>query len=223
MNLIEYADRDALMLGLANKIAGELRAALNHNDRATFCVPGGSTPGPVFETLSAVHLDWSRVDVMLNDERWVDETSPRSNTALLKRTLLKDQAAAARMVPLYTDRPTPEEGLPLLLKGVKDALPIDVLLLGMGTDMHTASLFPGADQLDLALSDEAPELLAMRAPGAPEARITLSAQALKSAIATHLLITGDEKRAALETARGASAQDAPVSLFLPEASVHWAA
>ncbi|WP_439103463.1 6-phosphogluconolactonase [Celeribacter marinus] len=222
MNIVEYPDREALLLDLANTIAGELRAALESNDRASLCVPGGTTPGPVFDTLSGVTLDWDRVDVLLNDERWVPESSDRSNTTLLKQRLLVDKAAAATLVPLYADTPTPEEGLDGLMAAIEATLPLDVLVLGMGADMHTASLFPGADQLELALSDAAPTLLAMRAPNAPEPRITLSAKALKSAMATHILMTGDEKRTALERAATLSPIDAPVSVFLAQATVHWA-
>lgn len=88
--------------------------------------------------------------------------------------------------------------------------------------MHTASLFPGADQLELGLSEDAPTLLAMRAPGAGEPRITLSAKALKTAISTYILITGAEKRAALERAETLSEIEAPVRAFLADATVHWA-
>ncbi|MBW6417145.1 6-phosphogluconolactonase [Celeribacter sp. PS-C1] len=222
MNFLEYPDRDVMLLDLANKIAGELRMALEAQERVSFCVPGGTTPGPVFDTLSAVSLDWDRVDVLLNDERWVPENSERSNTALLKRRLLVGKAADAHLVPLYRDVPTPEEGLEALMPAIEAALPLNVLLLGMGADMHTASLFPGADQLELGLSDAAPTLLAMRAPGAPEPRITLSAKALKSAISTHILITGAEKRAALERAQSLDEMEAPVRAVLSQATVHWA-
>ncbi|SLN41910.1 6-phosphogluconolactonase [Aquimixticola soesokkakensis] len=223
MKFVEYSDRDALMLGLADKIAGELRMALASKDRASLSVPGGTTPGPVFDSLSAVSLDWARMDVLLNDERWVPETSERSNTALLKRRLFVDKAAAAVMIPLYGDAPRPEEKLADLAQAVDAILPLDVLLLGMGADMHTASIFPGADLLSEALAEDAPTLLPMRAPGAPEPRITLSARALKSAINIHILITGAEKRAALERARGLDPMEAPVAAILPHATVHWAA
>jgi 6-phosphogluconolactonase len=222
MNFIEYPDREVMFLDLANKIAGQLRTALDTEGRASFCVPGGTTPGPVFDTLSAVSLDWERIDVLLNDERWVPESSERSNTALLKRRLLTGKAANAHLVPLYRDVPTPEEGLADLMPAIEATLPLNVLLLGMGTDMHTASLFPGADQLELGLSDAAPTLLAMRAPGAPEPRITLSAKALKTAISTHILIMGPEKREALERAQKLDEMQAPVSAFLSQATVHWA-
>jgi 6-phosphogluconolactonase len=222
MKFIEYTDRDALMLDLADIIAGELATALEHSDRASLCVPGGTTPGPIFDTLSGVNLAWDRVDVLLNDERWVPENSERSNTALLKRRLVTGAAAGANLIPLHADVATPEEGLDGLMPAVEAALPLNVLVLGMGTDMHTASLFPGADQLELGLSDAAPTLLAMRAPGAPEPRITLSAKALKSAVSTHILITGPDKRAALEYAQKSTPLEAPIAAFLQDAQVHWA-
>ena len=81
MNLIDYPDRELMMLALADKVASQLRRALEVEERVTLCVPGGTTPGPVFDILSGLDLDWARVWVLLNDERWVDETSPRSNTA----------------------------------------------------------------------------------------------------------------------------------------------
>jgi 6-phosphogluconolactonase len=223
MKLIEYPDRELMMIDLANQIAHELSAALHHQDRVSLSVPGGTTPGPIFDTLSAVDLDWSRVDVVLNDERWVPENSERSNTRLLKARLFQGFAAKATLLPLYAAAETPEERLDELAAGLEKALPLSVLLLGMGADMHTASLFPGADNLDLALSNDAPVLVAMRAPGAAEPRITLSAPVLKSAVSVHIVITGDEKRQALEVARHLTPAEAPVASVLGSATVHWSA
>lgn len=222
MELLEYPDRDMLYMRVADRLSAELMETLLTHDRASFCVPGGSTPGPVFDILSAVDLEWDRVDVLLNDERWVPESSPRSNTALLRRRLLTGRAADARLVPLYADASEPEGALDALAGGVAAVLPISVLLLGMGTDLHTASLFPGADRLAEALAPDAPPLMAMRAPGAPEPRITLTAPALKSALKTHVLIVGDEKREALEKARKLGVEDAPITAVLTDATVHWA-
>lgn len=222
MDLIEYADRDLLMMGLADRIASELRAAVRMDDRANLSVPGGTTPGPVFDLLSAQDLGWDKVAVILNDERWVPEDSPRSNTRLLRDRLLTGPAAAATLVPLRADTPAPEDALDALAEGVRAHLPITVLLLGMGADMHTASLFPGADNLTAALSDDAPPLMAMRAEAAGEPRITLTAPVLKAAMHTHVLITGAEKREALERAAHLPPQEAPVRAVLGQASVHWA-
>ena len=222
MNLVEYPDRDMMMIALAGKIAGQLGEALRQNGRASLCVPGGSTPGPVFDMLSAVDLDWANISVFLNDERWVSEDHPRSNTRLLRQRLLTGNAAAATLVPMHLETDTPEEALDRLTEGLTPHLPISVLILGMGSDMHTASLFPGADRLEEALSDDAPILLPMRAEGAGEPRVTLTAPVLCDAMHSHILITGPEKRAAVERAEGRPAAEAPVSLFLGNATVHWA-
>ncbi|MAM60338.1 6-phosphogluconolactonase [Maritimibacter sp. UBA3975] len=221
--LKEYPDRELMMMDLADLIATELRGTLRHEDRASLAVPGGTTPGPIFDTLSALHLDWDRVDVMLTDERWVPEDSDRSNTRLLKNRLFRDAAQAARLVPLYGGTDTPEESLDALSAGVEAALPLSVVLLGMGADMHTASLFPGADRLEEALSPRAPALLPMRAEGAPEPRITLTARVLNGAMSKHIVITGDAKREALEkAAKTRDSMEAPVKAVLKGAVVHWA-
>ena len=222
MKLEVYPDREMLMLGLANTIAGQLADFLRRDGKATLSVPGGTTPGPIFDTLSGVDLDWANVAVVLNDERWVPESSDRSNTRLLRQRLIRGRAALARLVPLYLPAERPEDVLEALEDGLRPVLPISVLLLGMGTDMHTASLFPGADRLDEALSATAPLLLPMRAEAAGEPRITLTAPVLRGAFHTHILITGPEKRAALERAQTLPPHEAPVRAVLDNATVHWA-
>lgn len=222
MNLVAYPDREMLMVALADTIASQLRETLAREGRAVLSVPGGTTPGPVFDILSGVALDWENVSVLLNDERWVPEDSQRSNTRLVRERLLRDRAAAARLVPLYAPAPRPEDRLDELAAGVAAVLPITVLLLGMGADMHTASLFRGADRLAEALAPDAPVLMALRAEAAGEPRITLTAPALRSAMHCHILITGDEKRAALDRAAQLSEAEAPVRIVLNTATIHWA-
>ncbi|MCE0506491.1 MULTISPECIES: 6-phosphogluconolactonase [unclassified Roseivivax] len=220
--LEEYADREMLAINLANKLAGELRGALARAERVAFAVPGGTTPGPVFDDLCSVDLDWDRVDVMLTDERWVPEESERSNTRLLRQRLLVEKAAAARLLPMYMPCQTPEDRLDEIAQIIAPELPLSVVLLGMGSDMHTASLFPGADRLEQALDRRAPILMPMRAAGAPEPRVTLTAPVLNGALSKHVLITGPEKREALEKARGKSHAEAPINAVLDGATVHWA-
>ncbi len=222
MKFETYPDREFLMLGLANVLAGQLADFLRRDGAASLCVPGGTTPGPIFDTLSGVELDWANVAVFLNDERWVGEDSPRSNTRLLRERLLRGKAAAAKLIPLYAEAPTPEDRLEELTEGVRPHLPISVLLLGMGADMHTASLFPGADRLEQALANDAPPLMALRADAAGEPRVTLTAPVLKGAMNIHILITGAEKRSALERAATMSPKEAPVRAVLDNATVHWA-
>lgn len=222
MNFIEYPDREMMMIDLASKIAGELGNTLRGNDKATLCVPGGTTPGPMFDALCAADVEWDRVHVFLGDERWVPETSERSNTRLVRERLMVDRAAAAKLVPLHLEGLELEEAIPKLTEVIEPELPISVLLLGMGTDGHTASLFPGAERLEAAMSDDAPPLMAITAPGAPEARLTLTLPVLRGAMSTHILIVGPEKREALDRVRRLKPMEAPVAAILPEATVHWA-
>jgi 6-phosphogluconolactonase len=223
MKLIEYPDRDMLAIDLAQTLAGELNNTLMHEERATFVVPGGTTPGPIFDDLCAADLDWTRVDVMLSDERWVPEDHERSNTRLLRQRLLVGPAAQAHLLPMYAPAAEPELAIGQLEQVIRPYLPITVALLGMGADMHTASLFPGADNLSLALSADAPLLVPMRTEAQPEPRVTLSARVLRDALSLHIVVTGEEKREALERAQSLSPQEAPVSAVLENAFVHWVA
>ncbi|MFD1341858.1 6-phosphogluconolactonase [Litorisediminicola beolgyonensis] len=218
----EYADREMLFIDLANRIAGELKDALERAERVVLAVPGGTTPGPVFDDLCCVDLDWARVDVMLTDERWVPEDHDRSNTRLLRERLLTGRAAEARLLPMFLPCQEPEDRLAELEEIISPELPLSVVVLGMGADMHTASIFPGADRLEDALDKRAPILMPMRAPGAPEPRITLTAPVLNGAMSKHILIVGAEKRAALENAKGKPAKEAPINAVLDGAVVHWA-
>ncbi|MEM6634821.1 MAG: 6-phosphogluconolactonase [Pseudomonadota bacterium] len=223
MKFVEYPDREMMMIDLANILASELENCLLQHEHASFAVPGGTTPGPIFDTLCAVGLDWSRVHVFLTDERWVPETSERSNTRLLKERLLIENASEARFIPFYRGGANPEDDLEAAAEELKAELPVSVMLLGLGADMHTASLFPGADKLEEALAGDAPPVMAMRAPGAPEARITLTAPVLKGAMSRHIVITGGEKRQAMDRAvRTGDPMLAPAAAILPGTVVHWA-
>ena len=222
MTLHEYSDLDMLALRLADRLASNLRQALERTETVLFVVPGGTTPGPIFDTLSAVDLEWARVRVLLSDERWVPEDDPRSNTKLVRERLLTGRAAAAQMVPLHEEGLTPHAALDGLTNGIETALPVDVCLLGMGADMHTASLFPGAPGLSAALGPEAPVLTVLVPEGQPETRISLSARGRRDAVALHVVITGAAKKDALERAAHLPPEEAPIAALLDRADIHWA-
>jgi len=223
MELHRYKDRATQMQTLADLTVAALAAALAQKGRATLAVPGGTTPAPYFEALRKSDFDWSKVTILLTDERFVPVTSERSNARLLMQHLLVGNVAKATFIPYYRQDTTPDE-----LPGVLDPvlapyMPLDFCVLGMGADMHTASIFPGADRLSEALSlDGSHIVLPMRAPGAPEPRLTLTAPVLRGAGEIHLLITGPEKLAALDAAQELDDwQKAPVLAVLQrEHDVH---
>jgi 6-phosphogluconolactonase len=204
-------------------LAAALRRLLAAADSVSFAVPGGTTPAPVFDVLSAADLDWSRVTVMLTDERWVPPDSDRSNAALVKKHLLQGHAAAAGFLPFYKEGLTPREAAEVLSDAYKAHFPLSLVLLGMGADMHTASLFPHAPGVQAALARDAPALCAVTPPDQPEERITLSARVLDAALEKHVVIFGQEKRDALENARGQAPVDAPINAVIQGGTVHWAA
>ncbi|MDA9994974.1 6-phosphogluconolactonase [Planktomarina temperata] len=222
MQLTSYETASEMMQSLSAQIASELSAAIALRGRACLAVPGGSTPGQLFDLLSQAVLDWANVTVMLTDERWVPTDSPRSNTGLIKNRLLVNSASAARYIALYAPGLDHVGGARALSQQVAPNLPIDVVVLGMGADMHTASLFSGAPELSLAQDARADAVMPMVPVGSDlEPRVTLSAQALETARQTHVLIIGEDKKLALAQAQSLSPIDAPIAQFLPNATVHW--
>ncbi|CUH88357.1 6-phosphogluconolactonase [Phaeobacter sp. CECT 5382] len=222
MKFKEYPDRDMLALDVANEIAGDLETHLLHHDTASFAVAGGTTPAPIFDDLCAADIAWDRVHVMATDERWVPFESERSNARMIRDRLLTDRAAAARFLPFHVPARDPEEVLAEIESQILPELPLSVLLLGMGEDMHTASLFPGVEGLLQALSADAPVLSVLRPQSQPEPRVSLSAHVLDGALAKHLVIYGEAKKKALDQALSLPPDQAPIQAVLTEITVHWA-
>jgi 6-phosphogluconolactonase len=202
-----YPDVDSLSRDLAHRIATGLHAALADRGRASLVVSGGRSPVKLFEVLRTQALDWSRVSVALADERWVDPADAQSNERLVREVLLKDAAAAARFTGLKGDADSPESGAARAwerLDGVPR--PFDVVVLGMGDDGHTASLFPGSPNLAAALdAHAAPACVGMRAPVAPHARLSLNVAALLDSRRIVILITGESKWTTYTAASGPGA------------------
>ncbi|WAC62368.1 6-phosphogluconolactonase [Pseudoxanthomonas sp. SL93] len=199
IQLHPFADGDAVAQALAQAVADDLRAALALRGNASLALSGGTTPRRFLQALSQQALDWSQVTVTLVDERWVADDHERSNARLLKEYLLQGAAAQARFVPLFRPAATPDEVLQAVAADLP--LPLDVAVLGMGSDGHTASFFPGGDRLAEALDPAGDAVvLPMRAPGAGEPRITLTLPVLRDAGRLYLHIEGGEKRQVLQQA-----------------------
>lgn len=211
----DFADREALAEALAVRVAADVRAAIAARGMAVIALSGGTTPRRFFERLALQPVDWPDVVITLCDERWVPPDNERSNARLLQHTLLRGSAARARFVPLHADAPTPEAGLAEVERRI-DALPLplDVVVLGMGLDGHTASFFPDGDRLAGALTPDMPQRVCpMHAASAGEPRITLTLPLLAGARAVYLLIEGADKKALLDRIVRAEVQ-APLGAVL---------
>jgi 6-phosphogluconolactonase len=189
-----YPDGEALAQALALALAAHLAAALAARGNASLVVSGGRTPVPLFRQLRQASLNWSQVCVTLADERWVDPMDAASNERLVREELLLGAAAAARFVPLKNPAATAKAGAVASWAALAPLLPFDVVLLGMGDDGHTASLFPDSPGLAAALDPAAaPACVAMTAPVPPRDRLSLNLPALLSTRTLYLHFTGESK------------------------------
>ena len=215
--LKRYADMDALSREFAGEIAAQLERAITLRGLASLVVSGGRTPAKLFEQLRTQPLDWSRVCVALADERWVEPSDANSNEKLVRDTLLRDKAAAARFAGLKNAAPSPDLGAVSAWETfARVPRPFDMTLLGMGDDGHTASLFPGSPNLRSALNPAAAAgCVGMWAPDAPQPRLSLNLSALLDSRRIAILISGEAKWRTFEAASGAGAvEDMPVRAVL---------
>ncbi|MDS9948752.1 MAG: 6-phosphogluconolactonase [Planktomarina sp.] len=218
----DYKTSETLMQSLASTVEVELSNAIKNRGLATFVVPGGTTPKPFFNIIRDSDIEWEKITIFPTDERWVSMENSRSNARLIQRELLTGRASKANFVTLYKKNKTLDQGASLLAENISNYLPIDVLVLGMGVDMHTASLFPGSPGLALAQSMNAAEVVPVTPlDNSLEPRVTLSARVLEKAVNTHVLIIGLEKKNAVKEAEKREPASAPISQFLPNATVHW--
>jgi len=225
-----FESRDAMVAALKAVTTEQLLKGLLKNGKASWAVSGGSTPAPLFEAMSREGLDWSRIQVALVDERWVDAAHPRSNEAFMKGALAKGHSAKARFVGMKTPHDSPSEAV----EAVNDrfsavAQPFDSILLGMGPDGHTASFFPAAQGLEEAMDPGGNKIcVALTAnrsdvTGDEVDRMSLSVPTIVAAKQVVLMITGDEKKRVLEEALDPSS-NLPIGRLarLTPIDVYWA-
>lgn len=230
-----FENRDALFDALATDCTQRLSTALDARARASLLVSGGATPTPLFERLSRAELPWASVAIGLVDERWVDESDVLSNARLVRETLVQHAARAARFIGLKTPDAHAAEAQATCHQRYAQELPrpYDLVLLGMGKDGHTASLFPGATGLSAALDPDCPALVAAlavpdpaQASGVAE-RMSLSLNSLLSARQLVLLILGEDKQQVYEQAKlPGPSEELPVRAVLQQTrvpvAVYWA-
>jgi 6-phosphogluconolactonase len=214
---LRFADLETLSHELAAQIAKSLTAAIGARGLASLVVSGGRSPVRLFEILRTQTLDWSRVCIALADERWVDPQNEASNERLVRDVLLKDQAATARFHGLKNGAPTPDLGAVSAWETfARVPRPFDAMILGMGDDGHTASLFPGSPNLPSALNPAAAAgCVGTWSPAAPHPRLSLNLTALLDSRRVVVLISGESKWRTYTAAYAAGpAQDMPVRAVL---------
>jgi 6-phosphogluconolactonase len=231
MELRTFPDRQTLVNELAEHIAAALNTDIAEHGRASLVVSGGSTPVPLFERLSTREFPWQKVVITLADERWVEPISSDSNEALVRRHLLQHRAIDAIFVGLKNAAATAEEGEAKCEDRLNDIpQPFTVVILGMGNDGHTASLFPCAvAQLAHATDMHCGKLCTKVSPQtAPHERMSLTLPAILSAKEILLHITGPDKKAVLEKALAdGPSETMPIRFILRQQAVpvlvYWAA
>lgn len=198
--LNEFDSREKLVDALAQRVASDLKEAIELKGFATLVVSGGSTPVNFFNKLSQSKIAWEKVRVTLVDERWVETTSDKSNEKLVRDNLLKNYAKTARFIPLKNDALKAKDGvvsLEVMLKGL--SVELDVVVLGMGLDAHTASFFPNSNGLKFALSTN-DLCCATTAVLEPKERMTLTRSFLLGAKDLILHIEGKDKKEVFDKA-----------------------
>ncbi|MEJ2383332.1 MAG: 6-phosphogluconolactonase [Xanthomonadales bacterium] len=201
----EFDDRSQAADALAAALQAGLGAALTTRGAAVLVVSGGTTPGGLFRALRNKPLAWNRVTVLASDERDVPPDHADRNEAMIRHELLQGPAAAARLIPLIPPGAVPRH--------------FDEVVLGMGADGHTASLFPDSPDLAAALSARGP-LVRLRVPRLDGHRVSLTPAALLACRRISLLFFGAEKRAVFEAALGGDdAAEYPVRAVLAQDAV----
>lgn len=217
-----YESADALNAEFASEIAAKLAEGIAARGRASLMVSGGRTPLPLFKALSNADIDWANVDISLVDERWVDESSDASNTRLVKENLLVEKASAARFIEMKSEEADAADAV-VACEGRLAAMsqPFDVLILGMGEDGHTASLFPCCAQLADGLAMNSGRVcIATQPTTAPHQRMSLTLPAIVASRNIYLHLTGDKKRQVLEDAvANATATEKPIVAVINAAQV----
>ena len=205
-----FSDRPALDSALVAEVATRLATGIAQRGRGYLVVSGGSTPLQLLSLLSETDIDWAKVVVLLADERWVDVRHDDSNERVIRTLLLRNRAAGAEFFSLVGELQNADGNVLSLL----DMPRFDVVILGMGEDAHTASLFPCSEEIAEGLETDQGALIT-RPTTAPHQRISLSKRRLQNTEYGALHIVGDRKRLVAEQALNRHDQRAyPVSAFI---------
>lgn len=195
MELVVYDTAEKAAAGAAQRIADLIDGA---DDGFTLGLAGGSTPAATYEVLRGMPVEWRRVQAWLSDERWVPHDHERSNGRMAAETLM-DHVDASFHRPRWSEHIEAADSAvhyEAEIRSIHDAKPPDLVLLGMGDDGHTASLFPGSTALD----ERARLFVATTIPETGEPRLTATYPLLWSGRRLLVMVTGEAKAPALAEA-----------------------
>ena len=223
----EFKTRDDAAATLARRIGERLRMAVCRRAVASLILSGGRSPLGLFHTLRLLPVPWCLVTIVPSDERWVPVEDEESNEGMMRRELLSGEPGFAHFVSLYRRGRSPAESLPTLRACLAEVpRPFDSVVVGMGDDGHTASLFPDSPDIGNALHSDA-ECVVQQVPGAYHPRVSLTVRSLLDAREVNLLFFGARKRAVYEASlRPGPLEEYPVRALVQQpqvpVNVYWA-
>jgi 6-phosphogluconolactonase len=226
--LVRVADAEAVGTHAAERIAAGLRDALSATGVAHFGLSGGSTPRRAYELVAVQVDDWSSVHLWYGDERMVGPSDPDSTHLLVAESLLAAIASSGSPPPVehrvHGESASAEEAAAEYAALMRDLVPLDdagvpaldVNVLGIGEDGHTASLFPGFAQVGVV---DAVCVAVHDSPKPPPDRVTLTVPVLRAARTTLVLASGAGKASSLGAALRGPDPAIPASLTFGDRTI----
>lgn len=208
-----YPDAALCAAGLAEALGATLDHLLSQKPRLTLALSGGRSPCDVLPLLAAKPLDWSRVDVSLVDERRVPTAHADSNAGMVQQWFLDKGAAAATLIPLWTDTMRLDDALAETSRRLAPVLPVDIAYLGMGQDGHIASLFPAESVAAFGGTEK--QVILTKTRSHPHGRISITLGEILKIPHLFMHVTGSEKANMLaEAGKNPPTPRVPVSLLV---------
>ncbi len=215
MQFHNFEDTSLLDSTLAQQIKEVLENAVRQRGHAYLVVSGGKTPVELFKILAQTKMPWDQITITLADERCVGADHRDRNERLVKHFLLQHEARTAKFLSLYDEHIHIAESLQKTACAVASLPTFDVVILGMGEDGHTASLFPCSNELSQGMDNNAEMVLLVTPQTAPHQRVSLSKKRLLDSRVIFLHLVGQKKRSVLNQALAEPNQMLmPISAFL---------
>jgi 6-phosphogluconolactonase len=221
MKLFTFQNKAELEVRLAAEIADKMAQEIKSKNSATLLVSGGSTPTQLYQKLSEHSIEWSKITIGLVDERYVPNTSDFSNEKLVKNNLMINNATEAKFLPMVEDEDNALNNITQVRNSYTVFVNPTVVVLGMGSDGHTASLFPNdeASENNLRSPEIKPLAIQTKAPVEPKHRITCGKELLLSSPNIYLMIVGQDKLSVLNESK---VKQYPIAKFTDKSNVYFA-